>query len=69
MNIDANQWILAAFSLLVVGIGIYPVIRVLKRVGLSTGWAILFLFGPVGWIAGMYVLAFRKWPAVDERGR
>jgi hypothetical protein len=63
---DPLKYALIALALLVAWASIFPVIKVLGRLGLCRAWALLFCLGPVGWVAGMYVLAYRKWPALDR---
>jgi hypothetical protein len=53
-----------ALPLILVGV---PVARILRRVGFSRWWCLLcFLPYGVGVLIGVWVLAFIRWPALDE---
>ena len=47
---------------------IIPIARILKRVGLSGWWTIVYLIPCVGWF-GLWVFAFARWPAVEPSSR
>ena len=42
-------------------------VAVLRKAGLSGWWSLLLLV-PLGFIAGIWVLAYARWPAVDDPG-
>lgn len=44
----------------------YPVWRIFSRTG-NSGFFALFLLLPIGFIIILYILAFSKWPAVDQQ--
>ena len=47
------------------GLLVYPLIRILRRMGYS-GWWVLLAFTPLG-IIGLQVLAYGRWPTYDAR--
>ncbi|CAG2332594.1 MULTISPECIES: hypothetical protein [Burkholderia] len=53
-------------SLVLVAVVIYPYVRIVRRTGLS-GWWILTMFVPVLNFVMLWVFAFARWPAVDDR--
>ncbi|RQU42843.1 hypothetical protein DF147_18365 [Burkholderia cenocepacia] len=53
-------------SLVLVAIVVYPYVRIVRRTGLS-GWWILTMFVPVLNFVMLWVFAFARWPAVDDR--
>ena len=57
-----THWIVVI--LILTGI-ILPVVRILRRLGLSGWWAVL-AFLPLGNLAGLIALSLVRWPA--ERG-
>lgn len=57
-----GHWI--AFALMVV-IVLYPVGRILGRIGLSPLWAVLVLV-PLANLIGLWVLAFVDWPREEK---
>ncbi len=57
---------LAAFVLF--GLSLVIVARVVDKAGYSPWWSLL-LFVPLGNLAGLWVLAFIRWPALEEGGR
>ncbi len=44
---------------------IIPIQKILRRAGFS-GWWTLLLYGGPFMIVGLWVFAFRNWPAVDK---
>lgn len=44
----------------------YPVWRIFSKTGKS-GYFALFLLIPIGFIIILYVLAFSKWPLIDQK--
>ncbi|CAB3757386.1 hypothetical protein B7G54_08290 [Burkholderia puraquae] len=53
-------------SLVLVAVVIYPYVRIVRRTGHS-GWWILTMFVPVLNFVMLWVFAFVRWPAVDDR--
>ncbi|RQZ11470.1 hypothetical protein DIE15_25895 [Burkholderia sp. Bp9031] len=53
-------------SLVLVAIVVYPYVRIVRRTGHS-GWWILTMFVPVLNFVMLWVFAFARWPAVDDR--
>lgn len=49
--------------LFVVASGVVPASLILKRTGHSPWWSLLYFIPLVG-LAGMWVLAFARWPAM-----
>jgi hypothetical protein len=61
---DVFLWLLfAALNWIVFGI---PIMKIVQRTG-RPGWWSLLLFTGVGLIIGLWVLAYCRWPAVDDR--
>jgi hypothetical protein len=58
MGYGAGHWI---FFLLMVAVLIYPIGRILWRLGLSPFWSIL-AFVPLVNLIGLWALAFADWP-------
>lgn len=54
-----GHWVMFVLALFVY---LYPIGRVLRRVGFSPYWSILALI-PLGNLLGLWVLAFSEWPA------
>ena len=52
------HWMVVVVVLLLLG---YPVARILHRLGFSRWWVIAALI-PYGFLVGLWVLAFVKWP-------
>jgi uncharacterized membrane protein YhaH (DUF805 family) len=44
---------------------IFPIFRILKRIGFSGWWAVLVIV-PLVPLVGLWVLAFIKWPGDNE---
>lgn len=44
-----------------------PIQRILRRAGYSGWWCLLF-FVPFGNLVGLWVLAFKRWPALQPAG-
>ena len=53
-------------SLVVIILTLIPSVVLLKRVGLSRGWALVSVVPMLGTIAILWILAIRRWPAVLE---
>ncbi|NTZ87909.1 DUF805 domain-containing protein [Burkholderia metallica] len=53
-------------SLVLVAIVVYPYVRIVRRTGHS-GWWILTMCVPVLNFVMLWVFAFARWPAVDDR--
>ncbi|KGB92507.1 MULTISPECIES: membrane protein [Burkholderia] len=53
-------------SLVLVAIVVYPYVRIVRRTEHS-GWWILTMFVPVLNFIMLWVFAFARWPAVDDR--
>ncbi len=56
-------------SLLVVGANVVlfvlPIMKIVQRTGRTGWWSLLFFTGP-GLIVGLWLLAYCRWPAVDD---
>jgi uncharacterized membrane protein YhaH (DUF805 family) len=50
--------------LIIVGL-LVPIYRILQRVGFSGWWCLLF-FVPFGNFIGLWILAFKRWPALEK---
>lgn len=59
MNFGAHQWLILVVT---VGLILYPIGRILGRIGLSPYWSVLALF-PVINLIGLWILAFATWSA------
>jgi uncharacterized membrane protein YhaH (DUF805 family) len=46
----------------------WPFVRILHRMGRSGWWILLFFTGP-GFLIGIWVLAYTRWPAIDGSPR
>ena len=57
-----GYWVMFAIYLIVTGI---PTARILARTGYSRWWTLLN-FIPLVNIVALWVLAYRRWPAVDR---
>ncbi|NTX32272.1 hypothetical protein HT746_35075 [Burkholderia pyrrocinia] len=55
-------------SLVLAAVVVYPYVRIVRRTGHS-GWWILTMFVPILNFAMLWVFAFARWPAVDDRQR
>ena len=55
---SAWHWIMFAVAVVLV---IYPVGRILSRIGFSPFWSIL-MFIPLANLAGLWILALSSWP-------
>jgi hypothetical protein len=44
---------------------LFPIAKILRRMGLSGSWSLLSLTG-IGAIIGPRILAYSRWPAVDQ---
>ena len=53
-------------SLVLVAVVVYPYVRIVRRTGHS-GWWILAMFVPVLNFIMLWVFAFARWPAIDDR--
>jgi uncharacterized membrane protein YhaH (DUF805 family) len=51
--------------LIILGAIIPPVFRIIRRMGHSGWWCLLFFIPLLNWI-GLWVLAYVQWPAVDK---
>ncbi|MGA8975685.1 MAG: hypothetical protein WB496_21290 [Pseudolabrys sp.] len=56
------QWLIFIFFIVVLGI---PIGRILTRIGYSKWWTIVY-FIPFVNIVGIWILAYSRWPAVDQ---
>jgi hypothetical protein len=61
-SVTAGYWVLFVIYLTVTGI---PTARIVARTGHSRWWTVLY-FIPIVNIAALWVLAYRRWPAVDQ---
>ncbi|HDR9033241.1 TPA: DUF805 domain-containing protein [Burkholderia vietnamiensis] len=64
-HFNAGQMLIA---LVLVAIVVYPYVRIVRRTGHS-GWWILTMFVPVLNFIMLWVFAFARWPATDDRQR
>lgn len=48
-------------------ITIYPASRILRKAGFSPWWSLGLLVVPVGWLIGLWVLAFARWPSGEAQ--
>jgi uncharacterized membrane protein YhaH (DUF805 family) len=64
---SVSPWhLIIYFIVLVFLVGFtFPVVKILKRAGLSGWWAVLWLV-PVGSIIGVWIFAYARWPKVDS---
>jgi hypothetical protein len=62
-GISVWHWLIVFVPLFVV-IGV-PIARILKRAGLSPWWVIVY-FVPLLNLAGLWVFAFSRWPALER---
>ncbi|HDR8935517.1 TPA: hypothetical protein QDA84_005628, partial [Burkholderia vietnamiensis] len=62
-HFNAGQMLVA---LVLVAIVVYPYVRIVRRTGHS-GWWILTMFVPVLNFIMLWVFAFARWPATDDR--
>lgn len=53
-------------SLIVLAACIYPFVRIVRRTGHS-GWWVLTMIVPILNFVMLWVFAFARWPAVDDR--
>ena len=56
------QWLFVIFLIVVLSI---PIARILTRIGYSKWWTIVY-FIPFVNIIGIWILAYSRWPAVDQ---
>jgi hypothetical protein len=57
-SISIVSWI---FLLAIVAVIVWPIVIILKRMGFSGWWSLIF-FVPFGSIVGLWVLARVQWP-------
>jgi hypothetical protein len=62
---DLGWWHWITFALLV-GIVLYPVGRILGRIGFSPFWSIVALI-PLANLAGLWIVALSPWPTDDAQ--
>lgn len=53
-----GHWVI---FIIVVAVVLYPIGRILKRIGFSPFWSVLMLI-PLANLLGLWVLAFSDWP-------
>jgi predicted PurR-regulated permease PerM len=56
------------FFAVMVAIVLYPLGRILNRIGVSPLWSVLVFF-PLANLIALWVLAFSDWPVERNRGR
>jgi hypothetical protein len=64
-----NSWDLTEFVILFAVIAVvmlFPVARILNRMGYSAWWLLVFLLPPAP-IVGLWLLAYLKWPSEKSR--
>jgi hypothetical protein len=44
---------------------LFPIVKILRRIGLSGWWSLLYLTG-IGTIIGPWILAYCRWPAFER---
>jgi len=54
------------FAILTTIVCVYPYYRIIRRTGHS-GWWVLTMALPVGNVIMLWVFAFVRWPAVDDK--
>lgn len=59
------HWVVLIVPLVVLVLTVIPLIRILERLGLSPGWAVLY-FVPIGNIIGLWLLAKADWPKAPD---
>ena len=59
-----GHWLFFAVMIAVV---LYPLGRILKRIGLSPFWSVLVLI-PLINLMSLWILAFSDWPAEESKG-
>ena len=60
-----GHWVIFA---IIVAVVLYPVGRILNRIGFSPFWSVLILI-PLGNLLGLWVLAFSDWPRDRDKLR
>ena len=60
---NVGYWVIFAIYLIATGV---PTARILARIGHSRWWTVLY-FIPLVNIVALWILAYRRWPAVDQR--
>lgn len=55
------------FVLTMILLTLYPVGRILGRLGYSPWWALLAMVSPLN-VIGLWILAFARWPVEDAGG-
>lgn len=66
MQGEAPVWVTFVPFFVLMGLLVYPVSRVVRRAGFSAWWSLLALV-PLGNIVGLWLLAFKRWPATDAK--
>ena len=51
--------------LIVLGVFVYPLVRIIRRMGFSGWWAVL-AFLPILNVIGLWFLALQPWPALAK---
>jgi hypothetical protein len=54
------------FFAVMVAVILYPIGRILKRIGMSPFWSVVALI-PLGNLVGLWVLAFVDWPSGEDK--
>jgi hypothetical protein len=57
---------LVLISLLITAAFVFPIVRILRRLGRQPMWALLVVIPPAG-LVGLWVLAYSEWPGVIEK--
>ena len=63
---EENPYFFLVLLVFIGGIVLFPLGRILLRMGVSVWWLLLFLV-PFGPLAGIWALAFAKWPSMENR--
>ncbi len=58
-------WIATVGGIALLWAVFFPLIKILRRLGLSGWWSLMLLAGPF-WFVGLWLLAYCKWPAADR---
>ena len=65
-SISPVHWIIVLAP--VIALQAVPILRILKRAGLSGWWTVAYFVPLFGWLS-LWLFAFSSWPAVDSSSR
>jgi hypothetical protein len=65
IQVFGNALLVVTIAVLEFALILFPIAKVLRRMGLSGWWSLLVLTG-AGMIIGPWILAYCRWPALER---